>query len=48
MNQKQIKQAADSLAAIRAEIDTGRLVATRTEDAYIEGALRALRFVLEG
>ena len=48
MDQEQIKQAADSLAAISAEIDTGRLAATRTEDAYVQGALHALRFVQEG
>jgi hypothetical protein len=48
MDQEQIKQAAESMAAIRAEIDAGRLDATRTEDAYIQGALHALRFVQEG
>lgn len=48
MDQEQIMQAADSLAVIRAEIDAGRLTATTTQDAYIEGALHALRFALDG
>lgn len=47
MNQDQLERTADVLAAIRAEIDVGRLTATRTERAYIEGAEHALRLMQE-
>lgn len=45
MDQKQIEQAADTLGAISAQIESGDLEATQSQRAYVAGAKHALRLV---
>lgn len=48
MNQEQIRQTADSLAAIRAEIEAWELDAPKQGKASLEVAKTALRAVARG